>query len=403
MVTQLRSEELQQRKQRLLQAVSQLLRPQSGSAHPATIPVGLQNGNQNNHDMPAVDPVITEAAAEDDLPPPPPLGSPSASQAATVLPTSRSGMITEADIPVTEAHPASAAVEQKGMGMDMSPGAFQASAEGAGKRGRQRSAQEAAAWKEEQQELALERAILEIHWQQAEAEQDSVYLEEADDAHLAEDAEIEEGELAGQAMESAEDQPAPAAGTDAAWYQHLPPFYQQWGRAATGNASASADAGVQADESVGPGQGNESSGQAAAWEDWYQQQGYGGQDASAQHGGGQAREGTAEGGWQQWQTWQQQQNGSWAGAAPDWNAAGQQGHTTAGPLPWAAQGAGQEGHVSVPAALLQRYQMLEWAEWCRQYERWQAAYEQWYSWWSSAMWQASGYYGTGTGPDASAS
>ncbi len=59
--------------------------------------------------------------------------------------------------------------------------------------------------------------------------------------------------------------------------------------------------------------------------------------------------------------------------------------------------------MSVPVALVQRYQMLEWAEWCRQYERWQAAYEQWYTWWTSMMWNSSPHYSASTDHHAGAS
>lgn len=394
MELQSQAEILQRKKEQLLRAVDALNSHQNGSsaAEPSAIPTA-QNGSQNGLGADAVNLVSTEAADEEEVPPAP-LGSPSAAQAATAA---GSGAFREAASALHE----EMSNKGSGPGQDASPGAILASPEGAGRRGRQRSAQEAAARKEQQQERALERAILEIHWQQAEDEED-VDFEEA--GELDNDAELGEGELP-EGVSMAEDQPAAAPNAGPAWYEHLPQFYQQWGRSTAG-ATPSSTGGKAANE--GAGEGEESSAQAAAWEDWYQQQGYGEQHAPAQQGGAASTDKAGEDLWQQWNSWQQQQ-GSWAGSVPDWsswNAAGQAVGSSAGPFSWAAgggQGPGQEGFVSVPVALLQRYQMLEWAEWCRQYERWQASYEQWYSWWSSQMWQASGYYGASTGQDASAS
>jgi hypothetical protein len=41
--------------------------------------------------------------------------------------------------------------------------------------------------------------------------------------------------------------------------------------------------------------------------------------------------------------------------------------------------------VSVPGSLHRRYQVLEWAEWHRQFECWQRQYESWYA--CMAEWQ----------------
>ena len=46
---------------------------------------------------------------------------------------------------------------------------------------------------------------------------------------------------------------------------------------------------------------------------------------------------------------------------------------------------GDADMVSVPASLYRRYQELEWAEWHRQFERWQRQYESWYA--CMAEWQ----------------
>ncbi len=216
---------------------------------------------------------------------------------------------------------------------------------GGERRARQRSAQDVAARKEEQQELALERAILEIHWRQAAEDGEGDFIN-GEAGNMAEDEELEEGELTTKEPATAEDQSMAAA---PAWHQHLPPFYQQWGRSAgVDNSGAAADAqaddagaaalaeptsqaaawdawyrqqgyGAQAAD-AGAGTGAGAGFQDLAWDEWYRQQGYRGQDAPAQQGPDVSVDGTAAGGWEQWHSWQQQQQGSSAGAAADWGS-----------------------------------------------------------------------------------
>ncbi|BDA47524.1 hypothetical protein COCOBI_10-3720 [Coccomyxa sp. Obi] len=424
-------EELRIRKQRLLQTLDVLGSHRTGSPQSAAIPATSQSA-QNGHGH-----VNQEDIVEDEVPPPP-LGSPTASQA---TPAVDAGIFQKAGQHEAARGAASSGHENlhsqaAAVQLDGPPSAFLATSEVAGgeRRARQRSAQDAAAKKEEQQELALERAILEIHWRQAaENGEDDDFLDgEAGD--MAEDEEPEEGKQTAQEAAAAEDQPMPAAEAAPAWHQHLPPFYQQWGRsagadssrAAAGAKAADAGAAAHAEPSsqatawdewyrqqgyggqaadAGAGSGAGASFQAPAWDEWYRQQGYRGQDAAAQHGAGVSTDGTAAGLWEQWHSWQQHQQGSGAGSAADWGSwpAGSQ---PTGASSWAAQGMqgpGKEGFVSVPVALVQRYQMLEWAEWCRQYERWQAAYEQWYTWWTSMMWQSSAYNSASTDHNAGAS
>ncbi|CAL8472038.1 g11580 [Coccomyxa elongata] len=413
-------EELQIRKQRLLQTLDVLGSQQTGSSQPAAIPATSQLG-QNGHGH-----VNQEDRFEDEVPPPP-LGSPRAPQATAAA---NADTVPKAKLREAARGAACAGLEKvpsqaAALELDRPPSAYPAAlkaAEGGERRARQRSAQDAAARKEEQQELALERAILEIHWRQAAEAGGEDDFVDGEAGNVAEDEELEEGELTVQEPATAEDQSMAAA---PAWHQHLPPFYQQWGRSAgADNSGAAADAqaadagaaahaepssqtaawdawyrqqgyGAQAAD-AGAGTGAGAGFRASAWDEWYRQQGYGAQDAPAQHGPGVSVDRTGAGGWEQWHSWQQQ--GSGAGSAADWGSwpAGSQPR---GAPSWAAQGMqgpGKEGFMLVPVALVQRYQMLEWAEWCRQYERWQAAYEQWYTWWTSMMWHSRAHYSAST-------
>lgn len=194
---------------------------------------------------------------------------------------------------------------------------------------------------------------------------------------MAEDEELEEGELTSQEPAAAEDQSMAAAGPALVWHEHLPPFYHQWGRLAGAGKSRAAEGAQAADASAaahaeptsqaaawdewyrqqgyggqaadaGAGTGAGASVQASAWEEWYRQQGYIGQDAPAQQVPGISGDGAAAGVWEQWRTWQQQQQqqqGSGAGSAADWGSwpAGSQPR---GASSWAAQGM-QVGPVAI--------------------------------------------------------
>lgn len=395
-------EELLARKQKLLHAVDSM-RSQNPAGTAGTDTEAqarhVHYSSQNGHSKPCgLDTAArnVEASSDTQAPPPPPPGSPGRPKAPSDI--SADTLEETADLQQTLAEAASeqtfaaaarAAVERAG----------ETTLEDAGRRGRRRTPQEAAAWKEEQQELALERAIQEIHWRQA-ADEVGYDEEPYNEGEEEGDKEVEEGELAEEGTAVAMAQPtAAAAGEAAAWAQDLPHFFQDWGRQATSGAAGSAAAAGAANHAAA--QGAASDAHASAWDAWHQQ-GPGWHNAEGQPSSGAGAapaDKAAEDQWQQWQAWQQQQQSGAAGIGPSgssWDAAGAYG------FPWTAhaQGTGKEGMVSVPVALVQRYQMLEWAEWCRQYERWREGYEQWYSWWSSQMWQYSGYYTADTNQGA---
>lgn len=269
------------------------------------------------------------------------------------------------------------------------------------KRNKQRTAYELAQAKEEQQELALERAIQEIHWrhaadalQELEVGGEGEVLE-ADTEDTAEDVEHDllkdisgaDQMFVGLTAERGADW-APAAAMQSGslfenWEQHI--RQEQQPR-------------PQGQPSVLPGQPAEPSASASAWQqwqEWHQQEagaeaaaGAAGYGPYSSQGGGAAYDGGVgyDGGYHY---------GGYGGGTAQ-GAPG--GYSWAGLEPQTAGGG--DGMVRVPLALVQRYQALEWAEWCRQYERWQRGYEQWYSLWTSYMWQAWEQQAAGSGSQA---
>jgi hypothetical protein len=244
----------------------------------------------------------------------------------------------------------------------------------------QRTAYESALAKEEEQELALEQAIQEIHWRHAQEQNQ----EAADD--------LEEGEITGnensvQAQSntcSAADAHADGtalgfaadegSGSGHAWHE-------QWWSHWPGGASH------EGDEDGMEAQGHKADA-SAAWNEWYRQQYLGWYAAhSAQ---------ADPAGWPDW-TQPAATAGLGCSSAAFWLRSGFDGAAAAGV--GSAQGFppasgwggehGADGSVRVPAALLRRYQALEWAEWCRQYEHWQQSYEQWCAWWINHMYHSS--------------